>query len=202
MLIPTVFTLFTEFQNGSSHNNYEHLTFYKEHLPEMLICFCIVILQHKISVILINQWLINTKMGIEMRNQQNFANAWSWVIPEIIKHQNCWQLANSNFPPVHHVSKWHARVLTENNDHQTYTPQSWKRMGKLAYRGGSQLKCLQKQAILLPEKNKTDKVHIMYYWGMFANHCCHGKAINITYLCVCVCVFLHAPRHVHVRARK
>jgi hypothetical protein len=31
-------------------------------------------------------------MGIETSNQQNFANAWSWMIPEIIKHHNLQQL--------------------------------------------------------------------------------------------------------------
>ena len=35
--------------------------------------------------------------------------------------------------------------------------------------------------------NKTDNVRITYHSGTFANNCCRRKAINITYLCVCVC---------------
>ena len=31
---------------------------------------------------------------------------------------------------------------------------------------------------------ETDSVRMTYHWGAFANHCCRGKAINITYLCV------------------
>jgi hypothetical protein len=39
-------------------------------------------------------------MGIEMRNQQNFANAWPWMIPEIRKHHNLQQLITT--------SLWHS----------------------------------------------------------------------------------------------
>jgi hypothetical protein len=48
------------------------------------------------------------------------------------------------------------QFLTENNDHQTYRHQSWKRMDKQVYLDESQLKCSLKVAILLPEKKEKE----------------------------------------------
>jgi hypothetical protein len=48
----------------------------------MLISFCIIILQQEISVIFIYHGLIDTKMGVKVRNQQDSANAWSGMITE------------------------------------------------------------------------------------------------------------------------
>ena len=38
----------------------------------------------------------------------------------------------------------------------------------------------------------TDNARITQQWGAFANHCCRGIAINVTYLSVCVCARVHA----------
>ena len=35
--------------------------------------------------------------------------------------------------------------------------------------------------------NKTGSVRITLHWSAFASHCCCGKAMNVTYLCMCVC---------------
>ena len=36
-------------------------------------------------------------------------------------------------------------------------------------------------------RNETHNARVTWHWGTFANCCCRGKAINITYLCVRAC---------------
>ena len=46
---------------------------------------------------------------------------------------------------------------------------------------------LEKPEIL----NKIGNVRIMQHWGAFANHCCRGKAISVTCVCVRACALAH-----------
>jgi hypothetical protein len=40
--------------------------------------------------------------------------------------------------------------------------------------------------------SKTSNVRITYHRGAFANRCCRGRAISITYLSVCACMRVRA----------
>jgi hypothetical protein len=64
------------------------------------------------------------------------------------------------------VREW---CLTENSDHQTYRLQFWKRRDKQVYLDESQLKCLPKGVILLPENEKRN-LHEYY------NYECKSKS--------------------------
>ena len=49
------------------------------------------------------------------------------------------------------------------------------------------LSLLQPNSARHAQDNNTGNISITQYLGAFANHCCSGKAINITNFCVCVC---------------
>ena len=46
--------------------------------------------------------------------------------------------------------------------------------------------------------NKTGSVHVTYRWAHSCKHCCHGKAVSITFSeCVSVALVIQHAKHMH-----